>query len=63
MVNLKQLDKDISEIMKTKNILSWRDLRDNLPQYQYLGVTWYIKEKYEDFTQMDRPRHRYANEV
>jgi|TARA_S200002703_G_scaffold156751_1_gene163053 hypothetical protein len=61
MVDLKQLDRRICAIMKTTNILSWQNLYQQLEEYHDYGVRWYVKEKYEDYKDMKKKRHRYSD--
>ena len=61
MVDLKELDRRISKLMQTKNILSWQDLYNELPEYHDYCVRWYVKEKYEDYKDMRKKDHRYKN--
>ena len=61
MVDLKELDKTISEIMQTQNILSWQELYEKLPEYHNYSMKWYIREKYLDYKDMKKEKHRYSN--
>ena len=61
MVDLKQLDRRICAIMKTQNILSWQELYEQLPEYHDYCLRWYVREKYLDYKDMKKKKHRYSN--
>ena len=60
MISIEELDREISRIMHTQTILSYKQLQDKLPKYKDKGLNWYIREKYLDFLDMNSDNHRYS---
>ena len=62
MIDLKKLDQNIAHTMENDTVLSHEDLKYKLDkQFIDIGLNWYIKEKYLDYVNMDKPRHRYSS--